>query len=102
VVERCGGRPLVQVTYDAGTSAALSTGDDPWGRLHSVEISPPLRGRWEHVGAGGLGWQVDGMEQPTIMLCRVDWRLKMEEVRSRLAYSLAAVVKYVFTFIRVQ
>jgi hypothetical protein len=27
--ERCGGRPLVQVTHDAGTSAALSTGDDP-------------------------------------------------------------------------
>jgi transducin (beta)-like 1 len=24
--ERCGGRPLVQVTHDAGTSAALSTG----------------------------------------------------------------------------
>jgi hypothetical protein len=23
--ERCGGRPLVQVTHDAGTSAALST-----------------------------------------------------------------------------
>jgi hypothetical protein len=27
--ERCGGRPLVQVTHDAGTIAALSTGDDP-------------------------------------------------------------------------
>jgi hypothetical protein len=33
--ERCGGRPLVQVTHDAGTSAALSTGDavgsQTWG-----------------------------------------------------------------------